>query len=298
MLVKAARKYNVHVQQGSQRRSHPLYIQAIEELHAGIIGNAYFARGWYTNNRKAIGIGKVVPVPATFDYELWQGPAKRQPFKDNLHPYNWHWRWTYGTAETGNNATHELDVMRWGLDVVHPTRVTSSGGRYAFPKDDWEMPDTQTVLYEFDDNKSMSWEGRCCNSFDDQGDTRGVIFYGSKGTMKIIGSKYQVYDSNNKLVKEIKGAEIKEAMNNTVGQGYSFDGYHFNNFIAAIRDNTKLNSEIEIGFASTLLPLLGNIAQRTGRVIHIDKTNGHILNDKEAMKLWKRDYQPGWEPKI
>jgi Oxidoreductase family, C-terminal alpha/beta domain len=34
--------------------------------------------------------GKVVPVPADLDWDLWQGPAPRQPYKDNVHPYNWH----------------------------------------------------------------------------------------------------------------------------------------------------------------------------------------------------------------
>jgi hypothetical protein len=43
---------------------------------------------------------------------------------------------------------------------------------------------------------------------------------------------------------------------------------------------------------------LGNIAQRTGRALKIDPSNGHILNDKEAMKLWSREYEKGWEPKI
>jgi len=47
-----------------------------------------------------------------------------------------------------------------------------------------------------------------------------------------------------------------------------------------------------------LLGLLGNISLRTGKTLYTNKLNGHILDDKEAEKLWKRNYEPGWEPKI
>ena len=76
------------------------------------------------------------------------------------------------------------------------------------------------------------------------------------------------------------------------------DALHIRNFFDAIKRNVKLNSDILSGHQSTLLVQLGNISQRTGRALKIDPSNGHILNDKEAMKLWSREYEKGWEPKI
>lgn len=49
---------------------------------------------------------------------------------------------------------------------------------------------------------------------------------------------------------------------------------------------------------STLLVQLGNIAQRTGSTLDIDPKNGHILNNKEALKYWSGTYQKGWEPTV
>ena len=62
MLVKAAGRYKKSVQMGNQRRSWPNVMQAIDELKNGIIGRPYFGKGWYTNNRESIGIGKEVLV--------------------------------------------------------------------------------------------------------------------------------------------------------------------------------------------------------------------------------------------
>ena len=298
LLVQAMHKYPKQlIQMGNQRRSFPTIIGAVKEVREGIIGNAYFAKAWYANNRKSIGIGKKVPVPSTLNFELWQGPAPRRDYKDNLVHYNWHWFWHWGTAETCNNATHEVDTCRWFLGVDYPTKVTSSGGRYAF-KDDWETPDTQVASFEFDDGKAITWEGRSCNHFPVEGAGRGFIIYGDKGTLVNDGNAdYKIFDEKNKLVKEIK-SDVKGDPNNPVSASGNLDLYHFENFVKAIRGEVKITSPIDEGHKSVLLCHLANIAQRTGRTLHCDPKNGHILNDAAAMKLWRREYEKGWEPKV
>ena len=297
MAIAAAAKYNRLVQMGSQRRSFDNVQKMVAELHSGIIGRAYFARGWYVNNRKSIGVGKVVPVPSNLNYDLWQGYAPRRPYKDNLIHYNWHWHWNWGTGEALNNGTHEIDVMRWGLGVDFPNKVTSSGGRFAF-KDDWETPDTQTILANFPNNTAMSWEGRSCNGYNSEGVGRGVVFYGDHGTINYGGGNgYQVFDADNKLVKEIKDETPVDA-GNKVSPTELLDRVHLQNFISAIQGTEKLNQTIINGHKSTVIPQLGNIAQRVGRVLNLDSSNGHILNDAEAAKLWGREYQPGWNLKV
>ncbi|HEY8958973.1 Gfo/Idh/MocA family oxidoreductase, partial [Chitinophaga sp.] len=239
-------------------------------------------------------------VPSTLNWDLWQGPAPRRDYLGNIVHYNWHWRWHWGTSETCNNATHELDCLRWFMDVEFPTKVTSAGGRYAYAKDDWETPDTQTLNFEFEGNKAIAWEGRSCSPFNLEGAGRGFALFGENGSLyNSGGDSYKLIDPKGKVIKEVKqAANPNQSVTNTVSPaGEFYDAVHINNFLESIRGNATLNSEINIGYRSTLLCLLGNIAQRTGRILHTDPSNGHILNDKEAMKMWEREYEKGWAPK-
>lgn len=296
LLVQAQRKYGNVIQMGNQRRAWPNVRMAIEELHSGIIGRPYFAKTWYTANREAIGTGKETAVPAWLSYELWQGPAPRISYKDNLIHYNWHWFWNWGTGEACNNGIHMVDLARWGLNADYPRKVSSAGGRYRY-KDDWQTPDTQVISIEFDNDSSIVWEGRSCNGHPVDGVNVGVIFYGEKGSLLIDGNGYTVYDIKNKTVKDIKNTREIDARN-VSDPSEDLDALHIHNFFDSISKRTPLYSDILGGHKSTLLCQLGNIAQRSGRTLHIDSSNGHIINDAEASRYWRREYQPGWEPKI
>ncbi|MGF1559371.1 MAG: Gfo/Idh/MocA family protein [Flavobacteriaceae bacterium] len=297
ILVNAAAKYDKIIQMGNQRRSWPNVVQGIEALTEGAIGRIYFGKGWYSNNRPSIGIGKETPVPEWLDWELWQGPAPRKKFKDNLVHYNWHWNWHWGTGEALNNGTHMIDLLRWGMKVDYPIRVSSNGGRYRY-QDDWETPDTQVINLDFDNGMTMSWEGRSCNGKGIEGSSVGVIFYGENGSLLVPGGNtYTLFDLDGKVVKEVKHSEEIDARD-TSNPAEKLDAFHIQNMFDAIRKGTKLNADIDSGHKSTLLVQLGNIAQRVGQSLDIDPTNGHILNHTEAQNLWSRSYESGWEMKL
>lgn len=297
LLIDAVEKYKNVIQMGNQRRSWPNVIAAIKEIHNGAIGKAYYAKTWYANNRASIGLGKSTAVPEWLDFDLWQGPAPRVAFVDNILHYNWHWFWHWGTGEALNNGTHFVDLARWGLGVEYPTKVSSNGGRYRY-QDDWQTPDTQIINMEFGDKCSISWEGRSCNGATVEGESVGVIFYGEKGSLQIGGgNSYRIFDLKGKLIKDVPD-DKKVDTGSLTSPSQQLDGLHIQNFFDAIKNGAPLASDIKGGHQSTLLVQLGNIAQRTGNSLNINPSNGHILNNPEAMKLWSRAYEPGWEPTI
>ena len=295
MLVKAAGKYKSLIQMGNQRRSWPNVIEAVNQLHAGVIGRPYFAKTWYTNNRTSIGIGKEVAVPSWLDYELWQGPAPRQQYKDNIIHYNWHWFWNWGTGEALNNGVHMIDLARWGMNAEFPIRVTSAGGRYRY-KDDWQTPDTQVITLEFNNNTSVSWEGRSCNGRNVEGTSVGCVFYGDTGSMFVDGNGYTIYDLDNKEVKKVTDASVDAR--NLASPADHLDAVHIQNLLSAITKGARLHSHIAEGHKSTLLCQLGNIALRSGNALKTDPVNGHIIGDNLAQQYWSRKYEAGWEPTV
>ncbi len=283
-MIEAATKHKRCVQVGTQRRSSPGIQAAIAKLHAGDLGKVYLARAYYNNFRPTIGKKSDASAPSTLDYDLWQGPAPKKAFRENVVPYNWHWFWHWGNGELGNNGIHVLDLCRWGLQVDYPTRTVSSGGRYAYD-DDQETPDVHHVSWEFEGKKQITFQG---NSRSKSKLGPFASFYGTEGYLELdADGAYRIFDVKDKLVEETK----------KTSQGQP---EHIANFIQAVRadDATKLVQPIESGHRSTMLCLLGNIAHRTDRVIHTRETDGHITDEGIPSNLWRREYDPAWERQI
>ena len=295
LLVAAQKKYGLKVQMGNQQRSAITSMHAVTDIRNGIIGKVYKGEAYYSNNRESIGIGKLVPVPRTLDWELWQGPAPRTPYKDNIHPYNWHWFRNWGTGEVHNNGTHEIDICRWALDVDLPESVTSFGGKYAY-QDDWEFVDNQQVTFQYPKGKFITWTGHSRGLIQPKRPGRGVTIYGSKGTIQLDRNFYKRYDLGGNLIHE----EFENAISQTTdtkGQG-GLDVNHVGNLFEAIRNGKPLTAEIKDASISTMMCHLANMAQDAKETLQIDTSTGKVINNDKVMQNWKREYAPRWEPKV
>jgi predicted dehydrogenase len=292
LLVAAQKKYGKLVQVGDQQRSSEHTTKMVKQIHEGLVGDAYFAKAWYANTRVSMGIGKVVPVPDYLDWDLWQGPAPRSAYKDNIHPYNWHWLTRYGTGETLNNGTHEVDICRWALDVDYPEAVTAIGGRYAY-KDDWQFYDTLVTDFKYP-GKTLTWEGRCCSGMKLYNRDRGELVVGTKGSVVMDRDGYEVYDNKGKMTDKFNTGH-ETSSSDLIGRDSMTDA-HFANFINSVRGLDTLHSPIEIANVSVTMLLISNIAYFRDKELKLDTKTGHIINDPEAMtKYWGRTYEKGWE---
>ena len=220
-MVEAARKYNRIVQHGTQIRSSPAIKEAVQMLREGVIGDVYMAKGLCYKRRDTIGKAVEEKVPEGRALRPVDRSCTARPFTKNRFHYQWHWQWTYGNGDIGNQGVHQLDVARWGLGVSLPSKVQSMGGHFMFD-DDQETPNTQVTAFMYPaEKKLLTFEVRHWDTPVEGTDLKvGILFLGSKGYMEIPSyGQYRVF-----LGKEAKpGASRKE------------DGDHFANFIAAMR---------------------------------------------------------------
>jgi len=296
LLVKFQEKYGKVIQMGTQQRSAPESIDIINQIHNGAIGEPYKAIAFYSNKRGEVPFPQQAPVPEGLDWDLFQGPAPRQEYKHDTWNYNWHWYgWTWGTAETGNNATHELDIARWALKADLPEHVTVEAAKRHYPDDGWTMYDTMDATFRFPGNKIIKWDGVSRNGYKAYGYGRGTIIYGTDGSVFVDRNGYKLFDRNGALLSE--SLSVGQESGTALGGGGDMSTLHVVNFFDAIRGKAKVRSAIDEGAKSVLLCHLANISSRINKDLKVDTENGHIL-DKEAMKLWKREYEPGWGPKI
>jgi predicted dehydrogenase len=298
LLVKFQDKYGKVMQMGVQQRSMPESIEIITEIHNGVIGEVYKAVAYYSDGRGEVPVPEKAPVPEGLDWDLFQGPRPRKPYMHNTWDYNWHWYgWDFGTAETGNNGTHELDVARWALQVEYPDQVFVEAAKRHFKNDGWEMFDTMDATFRFSGNKIIKWDGKSRNGQKtyNNGD-RGTVIYGTEGTVNVNRNGYELFDRTGKSIR-VRSARGKEA-GNVPGGGGDMTTLHVVNFFNTIRGTDKLRAPIKEGVKSTHLDHLANITWRSNKqLLAVDPTNGRIL-DRDAMKFWKREYEPGWEPRF
>jgi predicted dehydrogenase len=296
MLVDAAKKYGKVVQMGNQQRSSDHTIEIINEIHNGIIGNPYKAVAFYQNDRGEVPVQKKAPVPQGLDWELFQGPAPRRDYTEETWDYNWHWYgWDFGTAETGNNATHELDIARWALEVDYPHHAAVEAAKRHFLNDGWEMYDTMEATFNFAGDRVIQWDGKSRNNYDTYGGGRGTIIYGSEGSVFVDRDKYILTDRHGKIIRTTESGATEGRT--ALGGGGDMSTTHVLNFFDAIREKSKLNAPIDDANISMAMVHYANIASRIGKGFDIDETTGRMF-DRDAMKLWGRNYAPGWEPKL
>lgn len=294
-LIAVQRRTGRVLQVGNQQRSSVETRQLRDLIAAGELGEVYEAQTWYANNRATIGKGQVVAPPPHLDWDLWQGPLPRGPYRSNLVHYNWHWFWKYGTGEICNNAMHELDIARWLMGLAYPERVTARGSRQFHRGDDWEMYDTMQLDLAYAGGRSIRWDGHSCNGALRYGRGRGTQLFGTKGSAIVDRNGYELFGLDGKSLRVVNAPAASETTG-TTGEG-ALDLFHTGNMVDVIRGKASaLNSPIAEGHVSTTLCHLGNMAYRTNAVLDVDAKTGRPAQ-AAAAKLWSIDYEPGWEVK-
>lgn len=188
-----------------------------------------------------------------------------------------------------------MDVARWALQVDYPNRVDVDAGKRHFKNDGWEMYDTMFATFKFDNDTVINWDGKSRTGHDTYGGGRGTIIYGSEGSVFVDRGKYILYDRNGKKVKDNQSTSNEAGT--ALGGGGDMTTGHVVNWFEGIRGKGKLNAHIAEGLISQAMVHYSNVAYRIDKGFDIDTVSGRMY-DRDAMKLWSRTYEPGWEPTL
>ncbi len=263
-MVAAARTYARMVQVGMQNRSSPLLRRVFEDLRRGELGSVRLAHALVYRARDSIGtVHSPTPVPATVDYDLWCGPAKKGPLMRKQLHYEWHWFWDTGNGEIGNNGVHVMDLCRWALAQDQPPpRAMSIGGRFAF-NDCGETANTQLAWLDYDPapilceirNIRASTDSAAIGTYRER--NGGLILDCEDGYFAGDASGGAYFDRQDKKIKDIADD----------GSARRLEVAHLSNFMEAVRTRkaNNLAAEAMEGHLSAACCHMPNISHRLGK---------------------------------
>ncbi len=266
IAVEAARHYKRIVQHGTQSRSSHDWALAAAAIQSGKLGKLIVSRAFCYKPRGSIGVKPNTDPPEQVDFDLWLGPAPKQPYHANLVHYNWHWFWDFGNGDIGNQGVHQMDIARWlipaassnghSASATFPKTVLSLGGRFGY-RDQGETANTQITVMDYGDTQ-LIFEVRGLNTGPFKGQKVGNIAHLDEG-MIAEGKFYP----NGKTSPVPLASLVKVEVERGPGHG------HFENFIAAVRSRKvdDLNADILEGHYSAALCHLANISYRLGHEV-------------------------------
>jgi predicted dehydrogenase len=281
-MVQAARKYNRIVQAGSQNRSDVGLRAVVKYIKQGSLGKITLVRAISYGLRESIGrVNGPQPIPASVDYDLFQGPAPMTPLmRKNLH-YDWHWFWDTGTGEVGNLGAHNVDESRWvtGQQQIAPRAITIAG-RVGM-NDDGQTANTQITFFDYEpapilyEVRGLRRSKRLRAREHFKGTSFGMVIHCEGGYFAGGRGGGWAYDNKGEKIKQFPG-------DGGIG--------HQANFIEAVRSRkvSDLRADVLEGHVSATLCHMANISYRLGRREPAEKIAEVIAGNSDMAEAFER----------
>lgn len=293
IMMAAQKKHNRVVQVGQWQRSNKHFQDAVAFVHSGKLGQVRLVKTWaYMGWMNSIPKKPDGNPPAGVDYKQWLGPAKTRPFNENRFHFNFRWFWDYAGGLMTDWGVHLIDYALLGMKADVPKSIMASGGKFAYPDDAAETPDTLTTVYEFD-GFNMQWEHAQGISNGPYGRDHGIAFIGNNGTLVLDRGGWEVMPE----MKDDKPQMEAVAHQKKVDDGLDL---HTTNFIDVVKSRKMddLKAPIQAGAHVATIAQMGNIAYKTGKKVYWDKAKKQFT-DADANQLLAASYNNGYTmPKV
>ena len=290
-MVQAARRYNRVVQVGTQQRSAEHFQEAVAFVRSGALGRLRFVRGWaYLDWKGSIGAPADRPAPDYVDYDLWLGPAPRRPFNPMRFHHNFRWFWDYSGGLMTDWGAHMVDVVRWALDG-EPLSAASTGGKFGYPGDIRETPDTQQALIAFPEF-TLLWECAIGCGIGPWQREHGVEFHGQNGILVVDRNGWEVLAETDAFAQSERVYRLTPKPRQPGSRDYDLE--HVRDFVSCVLSRGTPVADVEVGHRSLIPTHLANISYRLGRSVRWDAAREEVVGDPEARPLVGRVYRSPW----
>jgi predicted dehydrogenase len=295
-MLESARKTGVATQMSTQRNAENSHRKIAEWIEQGAIGDVHEVHIW--SNRPIWPQGVERPrespsCPGTLDWDLWIGPAVWRPYHPAYHPFKFRGWYDFGSGALGDMGCHHFDPVFRALKLKTPHTVHASSTRlwdetfpvasivhYDFPARG-AMPPVRVTWY---DGKLMPPRPKELDENTPMGNrSGGILFEGSEGKLLVEG-----IGQNPRLLPESLARSFgdpKETIPRSIG--------HYKEWIRACQGGEPAGVHFEYGAPLTEVVLLGNVAIRTGKVLHWNPDR-MTFGNPEADALISEPYRHGW----
>jgi myo-inositol 2-dehydrogenase/D-chiro-inositol 1-dehydrogenase len=226
-----AKKKNLKVQVGLQNRYDPAFIEMVDRIHSGVIGDIVSSTDYYM-------VGPVKLIPRQ------EGQTEMEYQMRNWRHFNWLW-----AGSPAGLQIHNTDIVNW-VKESYPVRAHALGGRSAFSgPEHGDIFDHFFVEYEYADGSKLNSQIRTVKGTFNKG---GAYFQGTKGSGNVRDG-----------LKDLSGSSIWRNRSKDGGNPYQLE---HDQFFAAIRNDTPMN-DTEWGAMSTMTTILGRMAAHSGQLV-------------------------------
>ena len=319
LLRAAASRYGVITSMGNQGTCLDGFRQAAEVVRSGVLGKVAEVHVW-TDRPGNVGVPgidnptdywpqgiarptHVDPVPASFRWDLWLGPAPFRPFaagragrKSNefagYAPFYWRGFWDFGTGAIGDMACHVANLPYFALELGAPDWIEAD----ATDRNPETGPRQSTIRFGFPGTGSR---GPVTLFWYDGGRlppqallpavklrSGGFLLVGDRGSLYSptdYGETFELHPREKFARQPLPAPSLPRS-----------PGIH-DEWLQGILDNTQPLACFDYAAPLTEAMLLGNVALRAGKRIEWDAGAMRVPNWPDAERFLKKEYRRGFE---
>ena len=293
-MVNAARRYNRVVQIGAQGRSNPNARAACQYVRNGMLGRVTHVEIFHPDNPTTSESYKPMPVPPSLDWEMWVGPARWRPYHHLYHPANFRWFMDLGGGQIRDRGNHAMSIANWLMDNDgYRGIVTASATGNPQVEGMYDTPLKLTVTYGFQNpDWTLTWR---------QGEVPkthglwGATYHGERDSLIVIqGDNACETEQKAKDYTPPPGKEVYLQPIDPSLTAMTATERHRANWLDCIRTGRRPATDVELGYRSCTLCILGNMAYTLGRTLRWDMAAERFIDDDEANRLIAEPYRAGW----